>query len=133
MMVRSLYEITECPQCASQNIIHNAKSMQIICKDCGLIYDPLKPFKNVGIAVTSSENNKERIIRPVQKAPSRKPVAKKQIQPIPRHPAVKKPMKKAASKKQGIIRKIPKKPQQKSKKSISAKVKGFMNKFIKRR
>jgi ribosomal protein S27E len=127
-MVKSLYEITECPQCASQNIIHNDKSMQIICKDCGLIYDPLKPFKNVGMMVAARESNNERIIRPVEKAPARKASKPK---PITKKPA--KPIRPAKKSKAKPVKKITKKPVSKPKKGIGAKVKGFMKKFIKRR
>ncbi len=36
-------QITECPDCASSNIVHNLNREQIICRECGLIYEPLTP------------------------------------------------------------------------------------------
>ena len=38
-----LENITECPDCASQNIVHSAMRDQIICRDCGLVFEPLAP------------------------------------------------------------------------------------------
>ncbi|MDP7115704.1 MAG: hypothetical protein QF632_04295 [Candidatus Woesearchaeota archaeon] len=35
--------IDECPDCASGNIVKKKSENQIICKDCGLIYEPLSP------------------------------------------------------------------------------------------
>jgi transcription initiation factor TFIIIB Brf1 subunit/transcription initiation factor TFIIB len=111
-MVRSLYDITECKDCASQNIIHNEKLMQIICKDCGLIYDPMKPIKEVGIGLRAAQNT-DRIIRPVEK----KQVARKPV----RRPAVKKQKPKKS------------KPVKPRKKTLGAKVKGLMRKLIRRK
>ncbi len=42
-MIRSITEIRECPDCASVNIVHNARKEQVICRDCGLIFEPLAP------------------------------------------------------------------------------------------
>ncbi len=36
-------QIRECPDCASANIVHNETREQIICRDCGLIFEPLAP------------------------------------------------------------------------------------------
>ena len=33
--------IKSCPGCGSANIIKNKEKHQVICKDCGLIYEPL--------------------------------------------------------------------------------------------
>jgi PHP family Zn ribbon phosphoesterase len=113
-MVRSLYDLTECKDCASQNIIHNEKSMQIICKDCGLIYDPLKPVSQVGISLSGSDIQRERIIRPVLKKP--RVIDRKVKRAVP------KPVRKKAVKK--VLVKRPK--------TLGAKMKGLMRKFMKR-
>ena len=42
-MVKDLSKINECPDCASTNIVHSDMREQIICRDCGLIYEPLGP------------------------------------------------------------------------------------------
>jgi transcription initiation factor TFIIIB Brf1 subunit/transcription initiation factor TFIIB len=40
-MVDDITDIKECPECASSNIIYNEEKQQVICKACGLIYEPL--------------------------------------------------------------------------------------------
>ena len=42
-MIKDVCEIKECPECGSMNIICNSKKQQVICRDCGLIYEPLTP------------------------------------------------------------------------------------------
>jgi len=42
-MVENVKELSECPDCASSNIIINEERNQLICKDCGLIYEPMAP------------------------------------------------------------------------------------------
>lgn len=40
-MVKDIHEVKECPECGSDNIVHNDKNQQVICRDCGMIYEPL--------------------------------------------------------------------------------------------
>ncbi len=40
-MIKDIHEVKECPECASKNIIHNDKKQQVICKDCGMIFEPM--------------------------------------------------------------------------------------------
>ncbi|HLD33863.1 MAG TPA: hypothetical protein VJB66_04000 [Candidatus Nanoarchaeia archaeon] len=42
-MVLDIYEIKECPDCGSSEIIYNEKKHHVICKDCNVIYEPLTP------------------------------------------------------------------------------------------
>lgn len=42
-MIKDIHEVKECPECASINIIHNDKKQQILCRDCGMIYEPMAP------------------------------------------------------------------------------------------
>jgi transcription initiation factor TFIIIB Brf1 subunit/transcription initiation factor TFIIB len=42
-MISDIHEINECPDCGSLNIIHNERREQVICRDCGLIFEPLTP------------------------------------------------------------------------------------------
>jgi transcription initiation factor TFIIIB Brf1 subunit/transcription initiation factor TFIIB len=44
-MIRDIHEVTECPDCASSNIMYETKLDQIICRECGLIYEPLTPVE----------------------------------------------------------------------------------------
>ena len=42
-MIKDIHDVKECPECASQNITHNDKKQQVICRDCGMIFEPLAP------------------------------------------------------------------------------------------
>ena len=42
-MIKDIKEVKECPECASTNIIHNEKRQQVICRDCGMIFEPMAP------------------------------------------------------------------------------------------
>jgi len=46
-MVEDIRQIKECPDCASPNIVHNIRKDQVICRECGLIYEPLSPLEDV--------------------------------------------------------------------------------------
>ena len=41
----NITEIKECPDCASPNIVRNEEREQLICRECGLIYEPLTPVE----------------------------------------------------------------------------------------
>jgi len=43
MAIKDINEVKECPECASINIAHNEKKQQVICRACGLIFEPLTP------------------------------------------------------------------------------------------
>ncbi|MFH1510067.1 MAG: TFIIB-type zinc ribbon-containing protein [Candidatus Woesearchaeota archaeon] len=38
-----LAKIKQCPECGSSRIRKNKAKQQVICRDCGLIYEPLTP------------------------------------------------------------------------------------------
>ena len=42
-MLNNPLDLKECPDCASPNIGKSEIREQIICRDCGLIYEPLDP------------------------------------------------------------------------------------------
>ena len=37
---KNLDRINFCPDCGSENIVRNEREQLVICKDCGLIYEP---------------------------------------------------------------------------------------------
>jgi len=41
-MIKNIKEVKECPECGSMRIIHNQRLQQVICKDCGMIYEPME-------------------------------------------------------------------------------------------
>ena len=42
-MIKDIHKIKTCPDCGSQNISYKEKKNQVICGDCGLIFEPLAP------------------------------------------------------------------------------------------
>ena len=44
-MITDICKLKECPECASTNIIHSKQRNQLICRDCGLIYEPMAPAR----------------------------------------------------------------------------------------
>jgi len=42
-MLKNPLDLKECPDCASPNIGRSEERDQIICRDCGLIFEPLDP------------------------------------------------------------------------------------------
>jgi transcription initiation factor TFIIIB Brf1 subunit/transcription initiation factor TFIIB len=42
-MLSNPLDLKECPDCASTNIGRFEKRDQIVCRDCGLIFEPLEP------------------------------------------------------------------------------------------
>ena len=42
-MIQDIHDVKECPECASVNITHNDKKQQVVCRDCGMIYEPMAP------------------------------------------------------------------------------------------
>jgi len=111
-------KIKECPDCASRNIIHSAMRDQIICRDCGLVYEPLSPIEDLNFA----KAHKMRITaipksRPLKSKPrkkSRKATKKKATKKKPaKKKTAKKPAKKASKKKVAKKAKPKKKPAKK--------------------
>ncbi len=45
-VIASIEQVQECPDCASSNIVRNMEREQIICRECGVIYEPLTPEKS---------------------------------------------------------------------------------------
>lgn len=79
--------ISECPDCASQNIVHSTMRDQVICRDCGLVFEPLAPTKPAPKVARA----------PVRKAvaKSRKPAKKAAKKAKPKASRKAKPAKKA--------------------------------------
>ncbi|MEK6849438.1 MAG: hypothetical protein AABY01_02610 [Nanoarchaeota archaeon] len=42
-MIKDVSEVQECPDCASANIVKQPALDQLVCKDCGLLFEPLDP------------------------------------------------------------------------------------------
>lgn len=42
-MIKDVNDVQECPDCASTNIVKQPALDQVVCKDCGLLFEPLDP------------------------------------------------------------------------------------------
>jgi len=109
----NIHDIKECPDCASQNIVYNDERQQVICRDCGLIYEPLAPDIEKRFEASHAMAPAERIMINVAEEKPRKKAAKKAKKKKARKAVKKKPKKKAAKKKE---KKAVKKPKKKAKK-----------------
>ncbi|MBW3002635.1 hypothetical protein KY338_05745 [Candidatus Woesearchaeota archaeon] len=94
----SIKDITSCPDCGSTNIIHGTLREQIICRDCGLIFEPLAPGVEEKMPLTKPAVRKTAKARPKKKAAKKKKVKKKKAKKKPKKKAVKKKAKKKAKK-----------------------------------
>jgi len=43
-------DVSECPDCASHNIVYSEAREQIICHDCGLIFEPFQAVEKITAA-----------------------------------------------------------------------------------
>lgn len=43
IMIKNIHQLKECPDCSSTNISYDDKEDQIVCNDCGLIFEPMAP------------------------------------------------------------------------------------------
>ncbi len=42
-MIQDIKEVKECPECGSVEITHNERKQQVICRACGMIFEPMAP------------------------------------------------------------------------------------------
>ena len=40
-MIKDVCKLRECPECGSRNVVCSKTREQLICKDCGCIFEPL--------------------------------------------------------------------------------------------
>ena len=46
-MIKDIHDIKECPECASTNIVFRDSDKQVVCRDCGMIFEPMAPEREV--------------------------------------------------------------------------------------
>lgn len=85
-------DIRECPDCGSPNIIHGTIREQVICRDCGLIFEPAMP-----IEITPGEA--AALAKPAKKAKKAVKKAAKKAKPKKKAGALKRLFKKLTKKK----------------------------------
>ena len=127
-----IHDIKECPDCASQNIVYNEERQQVICRDCGLIYEPLTPeaekqFVSSHELMQRGEAPEKIMIRLAEEKPKKRS-SRKKAKP-------KKAKKKAAKKKvkKKIVKNAKKKPAKKKAKKKIVKKKAAKKKAVKKK
>ncbi|MEM4282679.1 MAG: TFIIB-type zinc ribbon-containing protein [Candidatus Woesearchaeota archaeon] len=72
--MKSIKELKECPDCSSGDVIYDAKREQLICRSCGLIFEPLLP------EVEKKFRESHKILEPKKSAKKTKRKGKKKQQ-----------------------------------------------------
>ena len=60
-MIADIKEITQCPDCGSSNIVYSELRTQVICRDCGLVYEPLSPAEEEKFEKTHGMKDKKSV------------------------------------------------------------------------
>lgn len=67
-MISNIQDVKECPQCGSLDLVYRQAQEQVVCKECGMIFEPLLP---------QEEEEFERVAGISETAPAKKTAAKK--------------------------------------------------------
>jgi len=71
-MIKDVCEVSECPDCASGNIVCNADRQQLICRECGLIFEPLTPVDEAAFERSHDLGSVAKPVRAKPKAAAKK-------------------------------------------------------------
>ena len=66
--MKNVCELRECPDCASSNVVCDDAREQLICKDCGLIFEPLAPEEEKEFEKTHKVSLSEKKSKPKKAA-----------------------------------------------------------------
>ena len=76
-MIRNIHEVKECPDCAGDNIVYDDSRDQVICRECGLIFEPLAPADEEEFEHVHGERAAPRPKAKASKKPAKKKAKKK--------------------------------------------------------
>jgi len=76
-MIKNIQQIKECPDCASSNIVHNDEREEVICRECGLIFEPLAPQMEEAFEHSHKMARSAKKVKKAVKARKAKPRKKK--------------------------------------------------------
>ena len=96
---KNVCDMTECPDCASTNIVCSEARQQLVCRDCGLIYTPFAPAPAV-VALPPKLVQRAARAKPKRRAPKAKKAkkARKRAKAKPKRKAKAKAKRKPAKK-----------------------------------
>ena len=80
LMITSIYDVRACPECAGSSLSYLDDRDQVVCRDCGLVYEPLTP---------RDERRLERVSQALKKTgratPSKSKHSKAKKKPAPKN------------------------------------------------
>jgi transcription initiation factor TFIIIB Brf1 subunit/transcription initiation factor TFIIB len=76
-MIGNIRDVKECPDCGSDNIYYNDNLDQVICRDCGCIFEPFaagaeEEEEEAGVARASRGARTAKAKKPARKAKRKK-------------------------------------------------------------
>lgn len=70
-MISSIYEVRECPECSGTNLSYLEERDQVVCRECGLVYEPLTPSDDKKLVKSAGSK------KPAKSKPSKRPARRK--------------------------------------------------------
>lgn len=67
-MIGNIHEIKECPQCGSLDLVYRNAQEQVVCKDCGMIFEPLPPAEEEEFERAAGISEEPKRAAPAKKA-----------------------------------------------------------------
>ena len=101
-MITSVYEVRACPECAGGNLSYLEERDQVVCRDCGLVYEPLTPRDEKRLERVSQAMKGSGLVKGVKRQ------VKKSVKKQAKKP-VKRPLKKSVKKRSSSSKKRSKK------------------------
>lgn len=78
-MISSIFEVRACPECSGSNLSYIEDREQVVCRDCGLVYEPLTPADEDRLERMAGMKSSQ-ASKPKKGKPGKKPVkAKKPV------------------------------------------------------
>lgn len=73
-MTTSIYEVRECPECSNTNLSYLDERDQVVCRECGLVYEPLTPAEDKKLVKSIASKKPSKSKKSAKTKPSKKPV-----------------------------------------------------------
>jgi len=58
-MVKDIHDVKSCPECGNSDIMHNDLKQQVVCKSCGMIFEPMAPAREEQFERAAGMNKEE--------------------------------------------------------------------------
>jgi len=71
-MIKDVCKLRECPECGSRNVICSETREQLICKDCGCIFEPLLEEEEKKLERIAGIESEEKVKKAKKKSKAKK-------------------------------------------------------------